>query len=186
MQVHRPHTSKSLCSQTCQLPQTAPGTEINCQLPLFLAVKVSPVIGTGIRAAPEALTEGKVGSTLLHPWCHRPLGYLAEPHCFVQWEMLWEPSLDHSFSMAVLIPPHQHIKDLVDDKVAGWCGVRTVLFHQGGCSWSHFHFGWAISYSLLGFARVSVDAGAQSVQSFKWCIHMPVLRKSGRWIGPSF
>lgn len=149
--------------------------------PLLLAVKVPPVIGTRNQSVqhPRHWLKANLARSPALPLCHEPLAYAAELHCSIQWEVLWEPSPDHSFST------HQPIKDLVDDKIASPCGGRIV--HQEGSSWSHFHFGWTISdISLLGFARISVDTGAQSVQRLKQCIHMPVLQKSGRWIEPSF
>lgn len=167
VQVHRPHPCKSLCLQTCQLPQRAPVTEIYCQL--FLAVKVPPVRGRENQCSTRG-TDWRQSwqEPLLYPLCHKPLACVAEVHCFIQGEVLWEQSIGHSFSIAVLISAHhQHIKDLVDVEVASSCGGRVVLLHQEGSRWSHFHFGQATSHSLMGFARICVDTGAQSVQRLK-------------------
>lgn len=77
---------------------------------LFLAVKVPPVIGPRNQCSTWG-TDWRERWQVLYPSCHKPLASAAELHCCIQWEVLWEPSLDHSFSIAVLISAHQHIKD---------------------------------------------------------------------------
>lgn len=55
---------------------------------------------------------------LFYSSCCKTLTCIVELHCFIQWKVVWEPSLGHSISIAVTLSVHQFIKGLRDDKMA--------------------------------------------------------------------